>query len=362
MDLTLIILNKNFEQVSFIDDFESFYVNRKLYDFDTCTLHTLSRYNLGFELGGYIYINNSNKLYEITEIKLDENEKIVISGKELLFKLSKKVIDTQQTYKEKPVQEILKDLVTKICINNSNEKRNISNLSIRTLIENTETISKQITGKPLTEVIFDFAKTYNLFCEINYEYETNNLYVDFYTGLDRTYSQDINNYAVFSEEYENISNLNYTINSDDYVNYLFIAGEGEGTNRTFITLDLSKEGEELKELYIDAKDLQKTDENNNNISDAEYKEILKTRGQEKAEENKIIYDISTTIATDGNLKYKIDYDLGDLCVLQLNKDYYINIRLSEINEIYENGYLKIEISLGNLKPTLKEFIKREVNK
>ena len=366
MDLNLIILNKNFEQVGFVDDFESFYINRKLLDYNSCTLHTLSSHLFEFEIGGYIYIYKSNNIYEITEIKVNEeegnsNSNVVVTGKELLFKLDKKVINVVQNYQNKEIQYILRDLIEKFCINNEDEKRNIKNLRIGNTLENTELISKQITGDSISKVIFDFAKTYNIYSEITYDFDNNELYINFYKGLDRTYNQEENNYVIFSEDYENIFNVNYTLNNEDYVNYLFIAGAGEGKDRTIITLDLSKEGEELRELYIDARDLQKTDENDRPIDEETYKHMLRVRGREKAEEHKFIYDIQAEINTNANLIYKENYDLGDLCVMSLSNIQF-DIRLTEINEIYENGIQRIEIALGTLKPTLKEFIKRESKK
>lgn len=361
------ILDKNFEQVGLIDNFESFFITRKLYDLTTCELNTIKEYLYMFDLGFYIYVDDKN-IFEINEISLNEvsesknNSGIVIKGVELLNKLSKKVINKTYNFENTPIQDILTILIDNICINNPDTKRNINNLRINNTITGTEIISKQITYEPINKIIFDMAKTYNIYTQINYNFENNELYIDFNEGLDRTYNQNINSFAVFSEEFENISNINFTINNEDYYNYLFIAGEGEGEERKTEVLDLRiSENEELKELYIDAKDVKTQDENNNPINIETYKKMLLERGREKSEEYKIIYDIQAEILTTSNLKYKIDFDMGDLCVLVIG-NMYLNIRLTEINEVYENGYFKIEVSLGNLKPTLKEFIKREVNK
>lgn len=67
--------------------------------------------------------------------------------------------------------------------------------------------------------------------------------------------------------------------------------------------------------------------------------------------NGIIENFEVVVNPNGNFKYRTDYDLGDIITVnkeswELNKD----MRITEIQEIYEHGLAMIEVTLGDTLP------------
>ena len=65
---------------------------------------------------------------------------------------------------------------------------------------------------------------------------------------------------------------------------------------------------------MDAKDI-----NKEALTDAEYLEALKTRGQEFLNENKIFENFEAEAEADVNFTYGKDYDLGDVVTVKKKK-------------------------------------------
>lgn len=123
------------------------------------------------------------------------------------------------------------------------------------------------------------------------------------------------------------------------------------------TIDRIKPGEERKELYVDARDLQ-SDEN---TSASEYEQMLIERGNEKLNECNKIETSNFKIDPLSNLEYKKDFDLGDIVVYK-NEDLGLIIenRIVGITESFENGDKTIDATFGedyNIKK-VKELIRK----
>ena len=109
--------------------------------------------------------------------------------------------------------------------------------------------------------------------------------------------------AVFSKEYENLTQQIYTISVGDYANTALVGGEREGPDRTFVAIT-SGSGETRHEIFVDAKDLLAEDFGLDCI------DTLIFRDQSKLSEQAIRYSFDTSVNPHGNLTYKIDFDLG----------------------------------------------------
>jgi hypothetical protein len=164
-----------------------------------------------------------------------------------------------------------------------------------------------------------------------------------YKGLDRTASQAVNPRAIFSRDFENILTSEYTINETAYKNVALIAGKGEGVDRLLVTVG-DETGLERRELFVDARDIGDgtTEEP---ISTPEQQAMLAVRGQQKLGELKTSEAFTATVDPYGNLKYKVDYDLGDIVTI-IDMGIRTDARITEIKEIYEGGGLKLDLTLG----------------
>ena len=356
--MELLLLDKNFQICGIIDDFSSLVWNRKYYECGSFTLQTkLDKYN-DIKMAKYIYCKDFIETGVIEAINIQDSNNIVeTSGRFLESILAKRVIDVTKYFTNKTTEDIIRSLITDLAINNTTRKIDKLKLGTRQGLGTSRTM--QMTGDNLLTKIYELCKEDELSIRVRYDFENDEIIAEVWQGLNRLDTQNVNTWAIFSKNFENVTDSTYNTDKTKYCNFAYVEGEVQDENgekhRVGTTVDRIKEGEERIELYVDARDLQKDEE----TTDAEYLEMLKERGIEKLNENNKVEEASFSIDPYSNLIYKQDFDLGDKVVYK-NTELGFNIenRIVGISEAYENGNMTIDITFGdeyNLKK-IKEVI------
>lgn len=356
--MDLLLLDKNFQICGIIDDFSSLVWNRKYYECGSFTLQTkLDKYN-DIKMAKYIYCKDFIETGVIEAINIQDSNNIVeTSGRFLESILAKRVIDVTKYFTNKTTEDIIRSLITDLAINNTTRKIDKLKLGTRQGLGTSRTM--QMTGDNLLTKIYELCKEDELSIRVRYDFENDEIIAEVWQGLNRLDTQNVNTWAIFSKNFENVTDSTYNTDKTKYCNFAYVEGEVQDENgekhRVGTTVDRIKEGEERIELYVDARDLQKDEE----TTDAEYLEMLKERGIEKLNENNKVEEASFSIDPYSNLIYKQDFDLGDKVVYK-NTELGFNIenRIVGISEAYENGNMTIDITFGdeyNLKK-IKEVI------
>ena len=357
--MDLLLLDNNFQICGIIDDFASLVWNRKYYECGNYTLQTkLDRYK-DIKNAKYIYCKEFIETGVIEAIKIQESTQIVeTSGRFLESILAKRVINNTKSFKNAITEDIVRNLIKDIAINDTNRKIDKLVLGTRQGLGTSRTM--QTTGDVLLDKIYELCKEDELGFRVRYDFDNDEIVAEVWKGLDRVDTQTTNTWAIFSRNFENITDSEYNTDSTQYRNYAYVEGEvneEDGTKTRVSTIvDIRKNGEERLELYVDARDLQKDEE----TTDIEYMEMLRERGKEKLAENNKVEEASFAIDPYSNLKYKTDFDLGDKVVYK-NDELGFNIenRIVGISEAYENGNKTIDVTFGdeyNLKK-IKEVMK-----
>ena len=192
------------------------------------------------------------------------------------------------------------------------------------------------------------AKTSNLGFRFKPDFTARKIYFEIYKGLDRTRSQHERSYTEFSDEFDNINEATYIINNQLEKTVAYVLGEGEGSERTMVIVgDDTGIGFERRELYVDARDLSSQD-----LTPAQYQAALIQRGIEKLNENMLSNSLECVTIPLGNLTYKQNYDLGDIVTTKKNNwGIGQDLRITEIEEIYEHGAMQVVPTLGDPLPT-----------
>ena len=255
-----------------------------------------------------------------------------IKGSLALKLLEYRVIKGQVTFKGKSYKYI-EELVKQNLIMSDDSNRNIA-LTVEfedeeRLKQVCSTIDKQVTGGSLWDEISEVAEADKLrialrpnVTVINTEHPQN---IDGWTliigaGEDRTRHRGNKaiSSVVFSQSLSNIANTDYTVDRSKLKNTVYIAGEGEGTDRKWYNIDVNSDvtfGERIgwnrRELWVDARDIQ-SEQDNKTLTDAEYEELMKQRANEKAKDNDLSEEYTATV-TDitKQYTYKTDYNIGD---------------------------------------------------
>ena len=299
------------------------------------------------------YINYRNLKQDTTG-----KEVLVLKGKFLTGYLGRRIIWGTENLST-TAELAMRQLINNHAINPANTDRKIDMLTLGDLKGYANNIDKQVSYKNLLETVEEISSTDGLGIRTLLDIENKQMIFDIYEGLDRTAEQSENAPAIFSREFENILEQEYTDSFNNYRNTVLVAGEGEGSEREFVIVGQST-GLDRFEMFVDAKDLQSTD-GDTTIPIEQYREMLVDRGKSKLAETKEIKTFESKINLNSNLVYKEDFDLGDIVTCTSKKwGITIDTRITEVEEVYEPTGKQINVVFGNNIPTLIDVIKREV--
>lgn len=330
-DNTIYIYDSSQGLITLIDDYISLVWNEKYSGYGEFEL-VLGYIPSGIDLmSKYINVSSSTKfmIIEKQDFSQKTNGDVVfkLSGRSLESILGRRIIFN--TVGNKPVtisgnlQNAIKSLLTNNIITcSSDTRRKISNFVVNTSAD-TKVTSKTIashmyTGDNLYDVITNLCDEMGLGYRMGFirNGDTYRYTFELYSGTDRSRDQSDTTLVEFSIFNDNIFSWSYSMEHNSYKNVAYVDGEGDAPNRAHA--EISDEGStshtytglNLRELYVDARDLQKTDD----ITDAQYTEALLGRGSEKLLEYKKIfeYDVNADVLEGAMYELDRDFFLGDL--------------------------------------------------
>lgn len=190
-------------------------------------------------------------------------------------------------------------------------------------------------------------------------------------GKDRTKGNTKGNVpVVFSQSLSNIARTDYELDTQKYCNVAYVAGEGEEEQRKWYEVYAKEEttrgvekktGWKRNELWIDARDIQSTDEEGKEITEAEYETLIKQRADEKFTDNAVEESYTATL-TEANKQYTygVDYVLGDIVtVIDDELGISINVQITGVTKSIEGvrEIVDIDFTYGKVNRDPTEQIK-----
>lgn len=343
-----VIMNLQFEKLGMIDEFKSFIWTTRYYstgDFEIVT--GVNKKSTDILKRDYYVMRDDDPEYIgiIESVEADVSEEaefsLIAKGRFLSSILGRRII-ADQTQIKGLLSSGIYDLINDAAINPVITKRKIPNLILGDYA-GTATVDAQITGKNLLTTISDLCEKAGIGFKTSLTAE-HNFKFELYEGIDRSYDQSVNSYAVFSDRFENLLNSQYIEDASKMVTNVLVAGEGEGTDRkrVWVTNDDDPSGIDRYELYTDARSIRT---NNGEISDAEYYAQLAEDGKTELTS----YTKAFTGTVDfNNIRYKQDVFMGDICSIENSAlGMYVNARLVEVIEsIDESGKYTIIPTFG----------------
>lgn len=347
--MELYIYNSNRELAGIVESFEYLRWTRRYSQCGSFELKAIAtQENTALLKEGNIIWKNDDEeagIIEHLELSQTEQEIITASGRFATSFLARRIV--WQTEKlSGDISICVEQLINNNFINPSDAARKISGISFLSPNLNVP-ISTQVSYRNLMDVITELCEVSEVGIKTVFTPSNGILTVMLYMGLE---SQ-----AVFSKEYENLTEQIYTISAVDYANTALVGGEGEGADRTFVAI-ASGSGEARHEIFIDAKDLRKDD------FGADYIDTLIFRGQSKLNEQAIRYSFDTSVNPHGNLSYKTDYDLGQT-VKVISKAWGVSMttRITEIVETYDANGQSVSVVFGKAELTISQKIRSDMS-
>ena len=361
--MDIFVFDRKLNYIDLVDRFDSLQWIRRYHTTGRFELHcpvtahnitTLVRDNI-------VWIQGSEEIgiIEYRNLSVDDNgaETLKIIGRFYTSILDRRILYSTEQHTNKYVEVIMRSMVDRNCISIS-AKRKLP-IMLGSLKGYSERADYQKSYGNLLEELTALSQTSNIGFFIRTDLEQRKHYFETYKGIDRSIEQDENSHVVFSRDYDNLYNQEYTDSTDNLRTTALVAGEGEGAERKRTVVNDEYTGLDRYELYVDARDIQQTVDDVT-MPDSEYLNLLRQRGREKLAEYKDIQTFEGNIITN-NYEYKKDFDLGDVVtVMDRRWNITVNTRITEINEIYENGRVEIVPTLGNNIPTILDKIKRTV--
>ena len=317
------ILDTNFSSVSVLDTFESLIWTdryREYGDFEIFAFPTSQLINDAKD-DFYLYnpASEHTMIIEHHEVTTDieEGPRFIVTGRSLESLLTRRIVWNQTTISGS-LQNGIKKLITENFISPEVPERKITNF---VFVDSTDpeitklTHEQQYTGDIIYDVIVDLCNTYDIGFKITLNIDKKRFEFSLYKGKDRSYAQETNPYVIFSPNYENIINSDYTHSIKDYKNVTRIGGEGVGIDRK-MTAYGNASGLNRREIFTDARDISSKTDDGEVLSDQDYLNLLQQRGKENLSEYAVKEGFEGEVEASKMFIYGRDFFLGDCVQVQ----------------------------------------------
>lgn len=342
--MDIYVLNENFEAVKMVEVFMSMIWTERYSeagDFELLTTVDLELMKYA-KAGNYLWYRESDRLMIIegSEIicDVDDGNRLKITGRSLESILDRRIVWPQMNLKGS-LQNGVESILNATFISPDDSNRTVPNFIFEESEDDTITslqIDAQYAGENVYDILCDLCKQMNLGFKIVLNDE-NKMVFSLYKGEDRSYDQTTNPCVVFSKNYENIISSDYLENDNAIKNVAYVAGEGEGSDRTYEVVG-NVSGLKRKELFSDSSDISSTTDDGT-LTPEEYSEKLKQRGQEELIKCPKVKAFDCEVETTIMFKYGVDFFLGD--VVQVVNEYGIEAK-SRVTEMIrsqdDSGY------------------------
>lgn len=337
MEASIIIrfFNKDLDFIGEVDDFTSFIYERKWFTYSNFQLVVENFDKDLFQEGNYIVVNNDPyRTGQITKVNITDDT-VTIKGFGIGFWFTDRItyptINKNTFSMSDYAENIMYELIKFNAIDSNITNRNFQNLIVNSTQGRGEKIAFETRYKVLSDELETISKTSRLGWNIKFDYKNKRFIFESLVGIDRTVNQADVPPMIFSRRYDNILELEYTKDVSEYKNCAIVAGQGEGSNREIVIVNDNLSGQDRKELFVDARDI----EDGTNLAD---------RGKSKLAENTIIESFEATIDTES---YRVEWDLGDfVTILDDEIGVISDTQIVEVVEIYEDGILSVEPVFG----------------
>lgn len=404
--MDLYIYDQDINRLGIIDGYSSLRWRRRYFEPGEVELHCpASASNLALLQEGNIIHRLDRQeaaIIEGVDIKgTDQGDEITVTGRMGSSMLDRRIVMPTVNF-DGTVEAAMRKLVS----DNAITVRPLPHLVLGSVGELTPTVSFQATWKTVLMVIEALGRAAPIGFRVRLDVPGQQWIFEVYDGVDRSVGQTVLPQVVFCGDNENIANAEYARNSIGYANYAIVGGQGEGSDRVIVTVDQTN-GEDRRELWVDAKDLTSTgsaEENflngdepgttctlsrtpteiqsvtiagqsaeytlNGNVvtitgdwapgatimiaytypmTPAEYAAVLAQRGTEKLAEVARTENFSADAVDTANYRYLTDWGLGDIVSFE-RWGLRLDRRITEVEEVYEGGIVTITPVCGNPLP------------
>lgn len=355
--MNLVVYDKTFTPVGVTDIYESIIWTERYYecgDFEFYTAATTKLIRLLKE-DYYIRSSESDCTMVIEHVKIEEDvengDKLIVSGRSLESILDRRII-WDNIKIQGTVVEGFRQIFDANIINPENSKRRVSNFVFDTPTD-ASILSAQLVasyyGSTILEAVQSVCQQLGFGFRIYFETSSKTLHFQLFNGLNLSADKaknPNNKVVIFSPKFDNLISSNYELDRESYKNVTLVGGivnesavqkrvevEGRIPNSLGQMVDIP-EGLDRREVYTDATSLSNKDDQNQEISDADYNERLANEGYGALNEFDYGETMDASVEPNYNWHYgntaADDYYLGDIVTITNAYDMSITARVIEV--------------------------------
>lgn len=315
--MNIFLLNRNFESIDIIDDFQSFIWSDRFCevgDFELYISVDSQRVN-NIERDLYIYMDESEKLMIVnskeTQADPEQGSYWIITGESLETILKRRIVWGKVTISGN-LQNAIKSLITQAFISPSISARKIPNFKFKASTDpkiTSLTLDEPLeyNGEDLYTVITDLCSDKKIGYKVTLDSDHNFVF-ELCAGVDRSFVQSENPYVIFSDKYDNLFNSNYLESSKDYKN-VALAYASQGDTQISASVGTAS-GLDRREIAVSTS----VDQDTTNKT-----AVLKQKANEELANHKIQKKFEGEVDSSMLYVYGRDYFLGD--VVQLRNEH-----------------------------------------
>ncbi|MBT2600935.1 hypothetical protein J7E18_17370 [Oceanobacillus sp. ISL-73] len=387
----IMVYSTDLQLLTETDNYLSLQFTPRFYDVGDFELH-INQYMEGaehFQKGNFIVLDKQGDKAMVIrhrEVSLDSNGKASetwkITGVTLDGILNQRVTippdHTSHDRKKGNAEVVMKHYVEKHFVNPDNPDRKIDFLEIAPNQNRGSQIDWESRFRNVGDEITSISKQANIGWMIYADMERRKFIFDVVEQRDVTQDNPTGLQPVFfSPDYQTIKSQQFVDSNNNYKNVGYVGGQGEGEERKIVKIGDAK-GVDLYEVFIDARDIGETLENEDGeeveLSPEEEEARLRERGEQKMKEFETTFYLEAQILTPSlrettndfamstPFEYEVDFRLGDI-VQVFNKTWNITMDapITEIKEIHESGGFVLEATFGEAQATLIKKISEKFN-
>ena len=258
-----------------------------------------------------------HNLMVIEEVRItsdiEEGDHLCVTGRSLVSLLDRRVVWNQKNFEAIGVEDTIYELFEKNAEAPSVVERILPNVYWANSYDpdiNQIAVTGQWLGQSLFETIRDICQESKIGFQMAMD-ESNRFVFQLYKGTDRSFKQTTNPYIVFSPNFENIINSEFTENRKEYKNVALVTGEEQGTSKTrTVAGDYTLQGLARRETYVDASSISRTTDDGT-MSVTKYKAALLKEGEKTLKDYRVKKAFDGEIEASRSFVFGTDFFLGD---------------------------------------------------
>lgn len=294
-------------------------------DFEICAPYSKDIFD-EIRLDDYIVRPDSDRMMIVEDIQIDTDveggNRIIFSGRSIESILDRRVL-FDQTIVVGNTQDGIASLLNANAISPTDLKRKLPIVFRKSDDKTLTTLETayQFSGESLYEAVNALCVEWSIGFRMVPDLAAGNFIFELYNGVDRSYYQTERPYVMFSPDFDNIITSSYVASKKEYKNVAYAAGEGEGSERTVISVykgDAEATGIARRETYVDAGSVSSTTEEGT-LTEQDYLNQLASRGSEELDKVAPTTYFEGEVDTSRQFVHGIDFNIGD--IVQLRNEY-----------------------------------------